>query len=174
MLPDIRQRMLERHGFEMQDYGDFSRPGAPRGGGRGAARGAPGAAPGGAPGRGADTAAGRGAARARRWRWRWRARPVARADDRRLDSTSGWAFSTYESLARYGTNYYGLRNRIAILSEAFSHDPFARRVASTYDFVSEILSYLAEHKSEIMNLGSESDAKVAAWARKPARRRSSR
>ena len=67
--------------------------------------------------------------------------------------TSGWAFSTYESLARYGTNYYGLRNRIAILSEAFSHDPFARRVASTYDFVSEILSYLAEHKTEIMNLG---------------------
>ena len=61
--------------------------------------------------------------------------------------SSGWAFSTYESLARYGTNYYGLRNRIAILSEAFSHDPFARRVASTYDFVSEILSYLAEHKT---------------------------
>ena len=64
--------------------------------------------------------------------------------------SSGWAFSTYESLARYGTNYYGLRNRIAILSEAFSHDPFARRVASTYDFVSEILSYIAEHGREIM------------------------
>jgi hypothetical protein len=80
---------------------------------------------------------------------------------------SGWAFSTYESLARYGTNYYGLRNRIGILSEAFSHDPFARRVASTYDFVSEILSYLAEHKAEIMNLGKQGDAKVAAWARNP-------
>ena len=71
MLPVIRQRMRDRHGFEVQDYGDFSRPGVPRGGGRGAARGAPGAAPGGAPGRGADSAAGRGAARARRWR-RWR------------------------------------------------------------------------------------------------------
>jgi hypothetical protein len=82
--------------------------------------------------------------------------------------TSGWAFSTYESLARYGTNYYGLRNRIGILSEAFSHDPFARRVASTYDFVSEILSYLAEHKTEIMNLGKQGDAKVAGWAKNPA------
>jgi len=80
---------------------------------------------------------------------------------------TGWAFSTYESLARYGTNYYGLRNRIAILSEAFSHDPFARRVASTYDFVFEILSYLAEHKAEIMNLGKQGDAKVASWAKTP-------
>jgi hypothetical protein len=81
--------------------------------------------------------------------------------------STGWTFSSYESLARYGTNYYGLRNRIAILSEAFSHDPFARRVASTYDFVFEILSYLAEHKTEIMKLGAEGDAKVASWAKNP-------
>ncbi|HEY9230329.1 MAG TPA: hypothetical protein VIP11_26995, partial [Gemmatimonadaceae bacterium] len=81
--------------------------------------------------------------------------------------SSGWAWSTYEALARYGTNYYGLRNRIAILSEAFSHDPFDRRVASTYDFVSEILSYLAERKTEIIKLGKDGDAKVAAWAKAP-------
>jgi len=78
--------------------------------------------------------------------------------------SSGWAFSTYESLARYGTNYYGLRNRISVLSEAFSHDPFARRVASTYDFVSELLSYLAAHKREILALEAKGDANVAAWA----------
>ena len=60
----------------------------------------------------------------------------------------GWAFSTYEPFARYGSNYYGLRGRLAILSQAFSHYPFARRIASTYDFVSEILSYVAEHKTE--------------------------
>src|SRR3954465_6861880 len=60
MLPAIRQRMRDRHGFEVQDYGDFSRPGAPRGGGRGAARGAPGAASPATPGagRGGDSAAG--------------------------------------------------------------------------------------------------------------------
>jgi hypothetical protein len=81
--------------------------------------------------------------------------------------TSGWVFSTYEPFARYGTNYYGLRNRIAILSEAFSHDPFARRVASTYDFVSEILSYVAEHKGEVMNVGKQGDAKVIAWGNNP-------
>jgi hypothetical protein len=81
--------------------------------------------------------------------------------------TTGWVWTTFESLARYGTNYYGLRNRIAILSEAFSHDPFDRRIASTYDFVAEILSYLAENKTAIMNLGRQGDAKVAAWAKNP-------
>ena len=167
MLPVIRQRMRDRHGFEVQDYGDFSRPGIPRGA-RGAGRGAPGAAAPGA-GRGADSAAGRGAAGARGGGGGGGGRGGPSLEQMIADSipASGWAFSTYESLARYGSNYYGLRNRISILSEAFSHDPFARRVASTYDFVSEILSYLAEHKTEIMNLGKQGDAKVASWAKTP-------
>ena len=153
MLPAIRERMRTRDGFEITDYGDFSRPGLPRGQ-RGAARGAP-----------PDTSA---AGRGRRGGFGGgRGGPSLEQIIADSIPTSGWAFSTYESLARYGTNYYGLRNRIGILSEAFSHDPFARRVASTYDFVSEILSYLAEHKTEIMNLGKQGDAKVASWAKNP-------
>jgi hypothetical protein len=155
MLPEIRRRMLDRDGFYVQDYGDFSQPGRARGGFN-PQRGAPGA------GRGGDTAAGRG-------RGRGFGGPRGPGFEMMIADSipSGWAFSTYESLARYGTNYYGLRNRIAILSEAFSHDPFDRRVASTYDFVSEILSYLAEHKTEIMKLGTEGDAKVIAWGKNP-------
>jgi len=155
MLAQIRQRMLDRHGFYVQDYGDFSRPGAARGGGR---RGAPpaGAQPGDSAGRrgGAGGGGGFGGGRG------------PSLEQMIADSipSSGWAFSTYESLARYGTNYYGLRNRISVLSEAFSHDPFARRVASTYDFVSELLSYLAAHKREILALEAKGDANVAAWA----------
>lgn len=60
---------------------------------------------------------------------------------------SGWW--TYEHTPRYGSNYYGLRGRISILSEAFSHDPLSRRVASTHAFVQEVLSYVAERPSEI-------------------------
>lgn len=60
---------------------------------------------------------------------------------------SGWW--TYEHKPRYGTNYYGLRGRISILSEAYSHDPFARRVASTRAFVQEVLSYVAANGSGI-------------------------
>src|SRR5207253_1647702 len=78
------------------------------------------------------------------------------------------SFDTYASVPRYGTNYYGLRGRLSVLSEAFSHDPFPRRVASTYDFVSEILSYLAEHSRDVLALGRGSDRKLAAWAASPA------
>jgi hypothetical protein len=163
MLPAIRQRMREREGFEVQDYGDFSRTRA------GAAGGAPGGARGGggfgtgSAGRGGDST-GRGA---RAGRGSGRGGPSLEQIIADSIPTSGWVFSTYEPFARYGTNYYGLRNRISILSEAFSHDPFARRVASTYDFVAEILSYVAEHRDEIVALGKKGDAQVAAWAAHP-------
>ena len=52
--------------------------------------------------------------------------------------SKGWV--TFDSRPRFGTNYYGLRGKISILSEAYSHDPFERRVKSTYAFVGEILS----------------------------------
>jgi hypothetical protein len=80
---------------------------------------------------------------------------------------SGWSFRTYDYLPCYGTNYYGLRGRLSILSEAFSHDPFPRRVASTYAFVSEILSYVGEHRTEIIALGEKADSSLAAWAENP-------
>lgn len=54
----------------------------------------------------------------------------------------GWL--TYEHKPRFGTNYYGLRNRVSVLSEAYSHDPFERRVKATYAFVGELLSYVGE------------------------------
>jgi hypothetical protein len=161
MLGIIRQRMLDRHGWYVQDYGDFSQT---RAGQRG---GAPGGALGGG---GFGATGGRGDTTGRGGRGAGRGGPRVSLEQMIADSipSTGGAFSTYESLARYGTNWYGLRNRIAILSEAFSHDPFARRVASTYDFVGEILSYLAERKTEVLNVGRQGDAKVAGWARNPA------
>lgn len=54
----------------------------------------------------------------------------------------GWL--TYEHKPRFGTNYYGLRNRVSVLSEAYSHDPFERRVKATYAFVGELLSLVGE------------------------------
>jgi hypothetical protein len=80
---------------------------------------------------------------------------------------SGWTFATYSHLPRYGTNYYGLRGRLSILSEAFAHDRFPRRVASTYAFVGEVLSWVAEHASEVIELGRDADARVAGWAANP-------
>jgi len=70
------------------------------------------------------------------------------------------AWSTYDSRPRFGTNYYGLRNRIAVLSEAFSHDPFERRVKSTYAFTRELLSLVAEHGREIRLREQQVDGQV--------------
>lgn len=56
--------------------------------------------------------------------------------------SKGWV--TFDSRPRFATNYYGLRGMMSILSEAYSHDPFEKRVKSTEAFVREILSLVAE------------------------------
>jgi len=66
-----------------------------------------------------------------------------------LTDTRKGAWVTYEHKPRFGTNYYGLRGAMSILSEAFSHDPFEVRVASTRAFVQEVLSYVAERPAAI-------------------------
>ena len=73
----------------------------------------------------------------------------------------GW-FS-YDHRPRFGTNYYGLRGRIAVLSEAYSHDPFERRVAATRVFVSEMLSLVAERSAAIRARSRAADSAVSAW-----------
>ncbi len=64
------------------------------------------------------------------------------------------AWKTYDHRPRFGTNYVGLRGRVAILSEAYSHDPFERRVQSTYAFVREILSLVAERRTGVTHLSA--------------------
>jgi hypothetical protein len=63
------------------------------------------------------------------------------------ETKSGWV--TYEHKPRYGTNYFGLSGGVSILSEAYSHDPFDRRVASTRAFVQEVLSYVAANPAAV-------------------------
>jgi len=104
LLPVLRGRMQQRHGFPTFGYGDFI------------------------------------------------------SDD---TLSRGWA--TFDSRPRFGTNYYGLRGRIAILSEAFSHDPLQRRVASTYAFVQEILSIVAERPATIRSLTAAAGNEPSRW-----------
>ncbi len=68
------------------------------------------------------------------------------------------SWSTYSHTPRYGTNYYALRGRISVLSEAFSHDPFERRVKSTYAFVRELLTFTAERARSVLAVSRGSDA----------------
>src|SRR5438093_1259187 len=67
----------------------------------------------------------------------------------------GW--DTYAPLGWYGTNYVGLRGRMAILSEAYSHDDFRTRVRVTHDFLVEILTSASLHADEIRRIEREAD-----------------
>jgi hypothetical protein len=73
----------------------------------------------------------------------------------------GWV--SYDHRPRFGSNYYGLRGRIAILSEAYSHDPFATRVRATYAFVDELLHEVAARGARIVALSRASDATISGW-----------
>jgi zinc carboxypeptidase len=77
----------------------------------------------------------------------------------------GWY--TYDHRPRFGTNYMGLRGRIAVLSEAYSHDPFPRRVGATYSFVYELLSLVAENGDDIVDLSTEADRRATGWGTLP-------
>ncbi len=71
------------------------------------------------------------------------------------------SWDTYAPLGWYGTNYVGLRGRMAILSEAYSHADFKTRVQVTHDFLIEILNYAALHADDIRRLEREADRQTA-------------
>lgn len=91
------------------------------------------------------------------------------SDERSLfsDTTARDGWATYDPRPRFGTNYYGIRGRIAILSEAYSHDTLERRIASTYAFVKETLSLVAEKAAAIRSLTARADSQPLAWGRSP-------
>lgn len=62
----------------------------------------------------------------------------------------GW--ETYDARPRFGTNWFGMRGRVAILSEAYSNDDFGTRVRATYNFVHEILRLAVEERATIKRL----------------------
>jgi hypothetical protein len=87
-----------------------------------------------------------------------------RDDPTKLEK-GGWL--TYEHKPRFGTNYYGLRGRVSVLSEAYSHDPFETRVKATTAFVAELLTYVGEQGPALVARTRGADAlRVDARARR--------
>jgi len=69
---------------------------------------------------------------------------------------------TFDHRPRFGNNYAGLRNRIAILSEAYSYLDFKGRVDVTEDFVDEIWKSVAANAKQIMTLTAQADRQFTA------------
>ena len=71
---------------------------------------------------------------------------------------------TFDHRPRFGNNYAGLRNRIAILSEAYSYLDFKGRIDVTEHFVEEIYRSVQANAKQIMSLTAQADRAFAAAA----------
>jgi len=71
---------------------------------------------------------------------------------------AGWY--TFDHRPRFNNNYLGLRNRIAILSEAYAYATFEDRVAATRRFVEEILEWSASSAQTIRDVLDRAGASV--------------
>jgi hypothetical protein len=76
-------------------------------------------------------------------------------------------WTTYPALPRFGTSYFGLCNRIAILSEAYSYAPFEARVRATRDFVRACLEDAAAHRDQVRRVLARARAATVAAGREP-------
>jgi dipeptidyl aminopeptidase/acylaminoacyl peptidase len=66
-------------------------------------------------------------------------------------------WTTYPDLPRYGGPYVGLRNRLSVLSEAYSYAPYKDRVLATREFCRATLEFASANKDEIRRLTREAD-----------------
>jgi hypothetical protein len=91
---------------------------------------------------------------------------------RAIKSKYGWNYYYYGNLEtragerrwisfdhrpRFNNNYIGLRNRIAILSEAYAYATFEDRIEATSRFVEELLAYAERHAAALRRLTDAAD-----------------
>jgi hypothetical protein len=75
---------------------------------------------------------------------------------------------TFDHRPRFGNNYIGLRNRLAILSEAYSYLDFKGRIDVTAAFTEELLRATAANAKAVLALTAQADrALTETGTRKP-------
>ncbi|HSG81968.1 MAG TPA: M14 family metallopeptidase [Gemmatimonadota bacterium] len=74
---------------------------------------------------------------------------------RGMDVERGWY--TFGHEPRYLTNYVGVRNRIGILSEAYSYATFEDRILASKRLVEEVANYAHGHAGEIARIIQQAD-----------------
>ena len=74
---------------------------------------------------------------------------------RRGNREQGWY--TFDHRPRFNNNYVGLRNRFAVLSEAYAYATFEDRVIASLRFVRENLEFIHRNGSEIQRITAALD-----------------
>ena len=89
------------------------------------------------------------------------ARETSRVDPANPGDT---IWRTFDHRPRFNNNYVGLRNRLAILSEAYSYLDFRGRVRVTEVFVEEALNAVVANAARITALTAQLDAETKGYA----------
>jgi murein tripeptide amidase MpaA len=127
-FPFVTEQIRAKHKWETFYYGNVSNPGGRAGGaGRG--------------GRGGDAgAAGAGAATP----------PPPPAQPPAPAAPPGpRAWGTFEHVPRFHNNYVGMRNRFALLSEAYAYATFEDRIKATNYFIEESMNFAHKNAARI-------------------------
>src|SRR3954470_10998369 len=128
-FPAVTRDMKAKHGWDTFYYGNASTPG-----GRGF---------GGGRGRGGDPA---GA-------------PAPRASCVNVQPAEGVTreWRTFEHGPRFHNNYVGMRNRFALLSEAYAYATFEDRIKATNYFLEEALAFANQNASRLKKVTADAD-----------------
>jgi Zinc carboxypeptidase len=88
---------------------------------------------------------------------------LERAQERpAMPGAGATAWRTFDCRPRFVTNGVGLRNRVAILSEAYSYLAFNRRIEVTETFIETLLAQVARRGPEVKALIDDLDRDTAA------------
>jgi len=126
-FPFVTKNIKAKHGWETFYYGNVSTPG-----GRGRGRGR-GAADAGAPS----------------------APPVAPPPPPQPTGPPEWR--TFEHVPRFHNSYVGMRNRFALLSEAYAYATFEDRIKATNYFMEEALNFAHQNAARIKKAAADAD-----------------
>ena len=75
------------------------------------------------------------------------------------------AWRSFDHRPRFNNNYIGLRNRFALLSEAFAYATFKDRILATNRFVEESLDFITKNTSRIRHVVEEADRRTVVGQR---------
>jgi Zinc carboxypeptidase len=131
-FPSVTKDMKAKHGWDSFYYGNASTPGGRGGQGGGGGRGRGGTPP----------------------------APCSNPAPPAEGVTRAWA--TFEHVPRFHNNYVGLRNRFALLSEAYAYATFEDRIKATSYFLDASLDFANRNVAKLKKAIADADrAKVA-------------
>ena len=145
-LPWVTKTFRDQYGWDIYYYGNVSAAVGNQGRGRGGWIGTP-PQPSAA---GADQGRGAGRGGAGRGEGRGEGRGGPPPDP---------SWRSFDSRPRFNNNYVGLRNRIAVLSEAYSYASFSDRILATSRFIEQNLTYLNANASTIRKVLADAEGR---------------